>query len=75
MALSRLTEQRLSLWSKMDILAALPLIALSAFWAMLTGLFRGENQSPSFLLHVAYAVMRKATNRLTALQLQYVAVR
>lgn len=72
MAPNRLTGQRLSLWSKLDILPALPLIALSAFWAMLTGFFRGEKQAPAFLLHVAYAVMRRATTRLTPLQLQYV---
>lgn len=72
MAPNRLTGQRLSLWAKLDILTALPLIALTAVWAMVTGFFRGEKQPPAFLLHVAYAVMRKATTRLTPLQLQYV---
>lgn len=60
----------LSLKEKLDYIPALASICLSAFWSILSGLWRTERQAKSFFLHIGYAIFRKATVRLSPLQMQ-----
>ncbi|EAU29350.1 conserved hypothetical protein [Aspergillus terreus NIH2624] len=62
----------LSLREKLDFLPALVSIALTVVWAMLSGLWRSNRYPKSWLLHVGYAVFRKATTRMTIAQMQYI---
>ncbi|PGH16525.1 hypothetical protein AJ79_01630 [Helicocarpus griseus UAMH5409] len=66
------TLKKLTLGEKLDLIPALCSIALSALRALLTGLWRNEKQAKTLLLHVGYAIFRKATARLSALQLQLI---
>ncbi|KAJ5162525.1 hypothetical protein N7492_007917 [Penicillium capsulatum] len=68
MSLSRV---KLSLAEKLDIIPGVVSIVLAVFYALLTGLWRSERQANSLLLHVGYAVFRKATARLTPAQFQW----
>jgi membrane protein DedA with SNARE-associated domain len=73
MALSKPAALTLSLRDKLDFFPALASICLAAFYSILTGFWRGERQAQSFFLHIGYAIFRKATVRLSPLQMQYVA--
>lgn len=61
---------KLSLKEKLDFIPALTSICLAAIYSVLTGLWRTERQAKSFFLHVGYAIFRKATSRLSPLQMQ-----
>jgi hypothetical protein len=67
-----LTQVKLTLREKLDILPAVASIIVAAFYALLTGLWRTERQAKSLLLHFGYAIMRKSTQRLSPMQMQYV---
>lgn len=60
----------LSLREKLDFLPALVQLALTLVWAMFQGLWRSNRYPKSWLLHVGYAVFRKATARLSIAQMQ-----
>ncbi|KAF9889513.1 hypothetical protein FE257_007223 [Aspergillus nanangensis] len=66
------TSIRLSLKEKLDFPAALLSVALTVIWAVLSSLWRSEQYPKSLLLHVGYAVFRKATARLSIAQMQYI---
>ncbi|KAF7167493.1 hypothetical protein CNMCM5623_000829 [Aspergillus felis] len=63
---------RLSLIQKIDMLPALVSILSVGFISLFSGLVRGKKGAPSLHLHIAYAILRKATARLSPLQLQLV---
>ncbi|POR35140.1 Lipase/thioesterase family protein [Tolypocladium paradoxum] len=65
-------KQRLSLVGKLDVLPALVSIISTALFSALTGITRSQQDAPSLFLHVAYAILRKATQRLSPLQLQWI---
>lgn len=65
-------DQQLSFVGKLDILPAVVTIISAGLLSVLTGLWRSQKDAPSLLLHVAYAILRRATSRLSPLQLQYV---
>lgn len=64
------TALKLSITEKLDFLPALASICLATFHSILTGLWRTENQAKSLFLHIGYAIFRKATARLSPLQMQ-----
>lgn len=70
MQLSKPSALTLSLKEKLDFIPALASIVLAAFYSILTGLWRTEKQAQSFFLHIGYAIFRKATSRLSPLQMQ-----
>ncbi|KJK65720.1 Ae [Aspergillus parasiticus SU-1] len=61
---------RLSLVQKLDMLPALVSIFSVGVVSLFSGLVPGMRRAPSLHLHVAYAMLRKATSRLSPLQLQ-----
>ncbi|KAJ5815463.1 hypothetical protein N7474_007240 [Penicillium riverlandense] len=63
---------RLSFVQKLDLLPALVSILAVGFLSSFTGLVRGKKGAPSLHLHIGYAILRKATTRLSPLQLQLV---
>lgn len=69
MSLSKVT---LTLREKLDFLPAVASVALAAFYAVLTGLWRTERQAKTLFLHLGYAMFRKATARLSPSQMQYI---
>ncbi|KAH8698663.1 lipase/thioesterase family protein [Talaromyces proteolyticus] len=71
LAKSNSSEQRLSIAEKLDLLPALVSILWVGFISVFTGIKRGKNGTPSFHLHVAYSILRKATRRLSPLQFQW----
>ncbi|EFY96920.1 lipase/thioesterase [Metarhizium robertsii ARSEF 23] len=66
------TGTKLSILGMLDLLPGVVSIVAAGLLAVLTGLFRSQKDAPSLHLHIAYAVLRKATTRLTPLQLQFV---
>jgi hypothetical protein len=60
----------LSFVQKLDVLPALASILSVGVLSLFTGLVRGKKGAPSLHLHIAYAILRKATTRLSPLQLQ-----
>ncbi|KAF7181172.1 hypothetical protein CNMCM7691_000301 [Aspergillus felis] len=62
---------RLSLIQKIDMLPALVSILSVGFISLFSGLGRGKKGAPSLHLHIAYAILRKATARLSPLQLHF----
>lgn len=68
---STLSDRKLSLSRKLDIIPASLSILLVGFFATISGGFRGPKGTPTYFLHVTYAMMRKAVTRLSILQLQY----
>lgn len=64
--------QKPGLLEKLDLIPALGSIVLSGLFALLTGFWRSEKDEESLFLHVAYAIIRKFTARLSATQLQSV---
>lgn len=62
--------KQLSLADKLDMVPALTIITSVGFIAMFTGLTRSQKDAPTLRLHIAYAVLRKTSQRLSPLQLQ-----
>ncbi|KAK2612487.1 hypothetical protein QQS21_001425 [Conoideocrella luteorostrata] len=63
---------KLSILGVLDIIPALASIVTVAVFSALTGFFRSHRDPPSLHLHIAYAILRKATVRLTPVQLQLI---
>jgi hypothetical protein len=63
-------QPRLSTAEKLDIIPAVFLILLAAVFALFSGITRGEKGALTFFLHVAYAILRKATRRFSMSQFQ-----
>lgn len=66
----RMIKQQLSLAGKLDMLPALATIISVGFVSMFTGLTRSKKDAPTLRLHIAYAILRKTSQRLSPLQLQ-----
>ncbi|KAE8141502.1 Alpha/Beta hydrolase protein [Aspergillus pseudotamarii] len=62
----------LSIASRLDLLPAIASILVAGLAALFTGLKRNKSGTPTFYLHVAYAILRKASARLSPLQLQWI---
>lgn len=62
----------LTLGEKLDILPGIAAIALVAIYSTITAPFRSKKDAPTLFLHIAYAILRKSTLRLSPKQLQYV---
>ncbi|KAG6040953.1 hypothetical protein E4U41_006544 [Claviceps citrina] len=62
----------LSLLDKLDLIPALASILAVGIWSALTGFLRSDRDPPTLRLHVAYAVLRRVTTRLTPVQLQLI---
>lgn len=67
-----LSKVYLTLRERLDFFPAIASIALAGFYAVLTGLWRTERQAKTWFLHLGYALLRKATARLSASQMQYI---
>ncbi|KAK2807028.1 hypothetical protein FQN50_005602 [Emmonsiellopsis sp. PD_5] len=65
-----ISVRKITLWERLDMIPGLLSVVLSGILALLTGFRRSHKQAHSLLLHVGYAVFRKATARLSPLQLQ-----
>ncbi|KAG6000443.1 hypothetical protein E4U21_005467 [Claviceps maximensis] len=63
---------QLSILQKLDLIPALASIVVVGVFSALTGLFRSHRDAPSLHLHIAYAVLRKVTSRLSPIQLQLI---
>jgi hypothetical protein len=61
---------KLSLSEKLDLVFVLLSLPVTILQAVLTGLWRSQKNAKTFFLHVAYAVFRRLTRRLSPLQLQ-----
>ena len=61
---------KLSLGEWLDFIPAVVSISVVAVCSLLTGLWRSQKQAKTLFLHVGYAIFRKATVRLTPLQMQ-----
>ncbi|PVH77428.1 putative epsilon-lactone hydrolase [Cadophora sp. DSE1049] len=59
-------------WEILDILPALLSVLGFALYSAITGAFRGEAGADTYQHHLIQAVLTKATNRFSPLQLQYV---
>ncbi|QPH06384.1 hypothetical protein C2857_004812 [Epichloe festucae Fl1] len=64
--------EKLSIWGKLDMIPAMVSIVAVAMFSALTGVFRSQKDAPSLHLHVAYAILRRATDRLSPDQLQLI---
>ncbi|KAK4084680.1 hypothetical protein Purlil1_10265 [Purpureocillium lilacinum] len=67
-----IVKQRLSFGAKLDMLPALASIVTVGVLSVLSGFIRSSKDAPSLYLHIAYAVLRRATKRLSVLQLQWI---
>lgn len=65
-----ITQPQLSTAEKLDLIPATSSILSAGFFALFSGITRGEKGAPTFFLHVAYAILRKATRRLSISQFQ-----
>ncbi|KAG5912996.1 hypothetical protein E4U61_007555 [Claviceps capensis] len=63
---------QLSLLEKLDLIPAVASIVGVAIFSALTAFLRSPRDPPSIRLHIAYALLRKATTRLTPLQFQLI---
>ncbi|KAJ6789374.1 hypothetical protein PWT90_00927 [Aphanocladium album] len=68
----KIEPKKLSLFGYLDMIPGLVAIVATAVASFVTGLFRSEKDSKTYYLHVANTVLRKATHRLSPLQLQLV---
>ncbi len=66
----KIENKKLSVFGYLDMIPGLAAIVATAIASLFTGLFRSERDSKTYHLHVANTVLRKATSRLTPLQLQ-----
>lgn len=62
----------LTLIEKLDLLPGIAAVALFAIYSTFTAPFRSKQDAPTLFLHIAYAILRKATLRFSPKQLQYV---
>ncbi|KAF7589125.1 hypothetical protein BBP40_004730 [Aspergillus hancockii] len=62
----------LSIAGKLDLLPATASILMTGLASLFMGLRRDQTGTPTFYLHVAYAILRKATTRLSPLQFQWI---
>jgi hypothetical protein len=65
-----IVSKKLTLFGLLDMIPGLAITVVYGITAFWTGIFRGEKDAKTLFLHIAYAVLRKATARLTPLQLQ-----
>ncbi|KAL1985326.1 hypothetical protein VTN96DRAFT_8004 [Rasamsonia emersonii] len=80
MSVTKQPPKKISLAEVIDIIPGLLSITATGIFALVTGPFRHRKQrknpkqgvARTLLLHVGYAVLRKATLRLTLLQLQFI---
>lgn len=70
MTVKPVVRQHASILATLDLIPALVSIIAVSFLSIFTAAFRSKRDAPSIHLHVAYTVLRKATARLTPLQLQ-----
>ncbi|KAM3517347.1 hypothetical protein NHJ13051_009060 [Beauveria bassiana] len=68
----KIETKKLSLFGYLDMIPGLAAIVATAVASLITGLFRSEQDSKTYHLHVANTTLRKATHRLNPLQLQLV---
>ncbi|KAF1729668.1 Steryl acetyl hydrolase 1 [Beauveria bassiana] len=68
----KIETKKLSLFGYLDMIPGLAAIVATAVASLITGLFRSEQDSKTYYLHVANTTLRKATHRLNPLQLQLV---
>ncbi|OAA60824.1 lipase/thioesterase [Cordyceps fumosorosea ARSEF 2679] len=68
----KIETKKLSFFGYLDMIPGLAVIVATALTSFVTGLFRTERDSKTYHLHIANTILRKATNRLTPLQLQVV---
>ncbi|KAM3512730.1 hypothetical protein MY11210_003604 [Beauveria gryllotalpidicola] len=68
----KIETKKLSLFGYLDMIPGLAVIVATAVASLVTGLFRSEQDSKTYHLHVANTTLRKATHRLNPLQLQLV---
>lgn len=62
----------LTLGEKLSMIPGFFGIIAVAWYSALTGFFRSKKDAPTFHLHVAYAIVRKAITRFSPKQMQYV---
>lgn len=65
------TQVRISWAAILDLIPGVISIFLTGLAALFTGLWRSKRDAPTYYLHVAFAIMRKSTQRYSPLQLQY----
>lgn len=63
-------KQKLSFLGGLDMIPGLAVIVSTALLSFLTGFVRTGRDSKTYYLHVANTILRKATERLSPLQLQ-----
>ncbi|KAM3446556.1 hypothetical protein MY3296_009545 [Beauveria thailandica] len=68
----KIETKKLSLFGYLDMIPGLAAIVATAVASFITGFFRSERDSKTYYLHVANTTLRKATHRLSPLQLQLV---
>lgn len=64
-------QQAITLWEKLDYIPASLSIIIAAIVAMVTGLWRSDRDAPSYYLHVAFAVLRKCSERFSPRQMEW----
>ena len=65
------SKPSISLLEMLDLLPGAVTVLAAGIWAALTGPFRGEKDAPTYHLHIAYAVMRKCTERYSVAQMEW----
>ncbi|KAJ3496691.1 hypothetical protein NLG97_g2474 [Lecanicillium saksenae] len=68
----KIEPKTLSLFGYLDMIPGVVAIVATTMVSFVTGLFRSEKDSKTYYLHIANTALRKATHRLTPLQLQVV---
>ncbi|TQW00826.1 hypothetical protein V2A60_001866 [Cordyceps javanica] len=68
----KIETKKLSFFGYLDMIPGLAVVVATALASFITGFFRTERDSKTYYLHVANTILRKATNRLTPLQLQLI---
>jgi uncharacterized ion transporter superfamily protein YfcC len=69
-ASSNRSSVKITLSEKLDLVFVILSLPVTVLHAVLTGLWRSQKNAKTFFLHVAYAVFRRLTRRLSPLQLQ-----
>ncbi len=66
------TKHQISWLAILDLIPGGISIFLTGLFAAFTGLWRSKRDAPTLYLHIAYAVLRKSSERYSPLQLQWV---
>lgn len=66
----KIEKKRLSVLQLLDMIPGLAAIVATGIVSFITGFFRSQRDSKTYYLHVANTILRKATFRLSPLQLQ-----